>query len=192
MSDPVSRLKAMDAELHAIIASLEAPERPASTERLQAPTGLPEIIATFGDLQRYVRSDGSVSPDWEAEQIVRVELPFPIPLSWDASQQATRLACHRKIAPVFLDVLRQIQRDGHRDLVQSYGGAYHFRPQRGSAKLSTHSWGIAIDLNTRTNPLGSKGDMPEALIRIFEDHGFYWGGRFSRPDPMHFQFAKGY
>jgi D-alanyl-D-alanine carboxypeptidase len=60
-------------------------------------------------------------------------------------------------------------------------------PERG---LSVHAWGIAIDLNAASNKPGSRGDMDERVIKIFCEHGFYWGGNFG--DPMHFQFAVGY
>jgi hypothetical protein len=53
-----------------------------------------------------------------------------------------------------------------------------------------HSWGIAVDHNANTNLLGAEGDMSQQIVEIFESEGFYWGGRFKRKDPMHFEFTR--
>ena len=71
-----------------------------------------------------------------------------------------------------------------------YGGCYVHRAKRTSTKLSCHSWGIALDIRPATNAMGTPGDMDPAIVKIFRDHGFKWGGDFK--DPMHFQYAKGY
>ena len=34
------------------------------------------------------------------------------------------------------------------------------------------------------------GDIPIEIVQAFEDNGFYWGGRFSKPDTMHFQYVN--
>ena len=76
----------------------------------------------------------------------------------------------------------------------SFGGCFAFRPQRTGTRLSAHSWGIAIDLNTATNTQGSVGNMDAGLVEIFRAAGFEWGGEWSGKvrDPMHFQFCSGY
>ena len=81
-----------------------------------------------------------------------------------------------------------------RDKLRSYGGCFNFRAKRSGSKLSTHAWGIAIDLNPETNGMGRDGDMPAGIVRVFESFGFTWGGRWSGAgkDPMHFQFCSGY
>ena len=71
------------------------------------------------------------------------------------------------------------------------------RRVRGGRVPSIHSWGCAIDLgflNTLTNkaelcPLGSER-VQLGLLAIyphFRDHGWYWGGGFSRRDFMHWE-----
>ena len=37
--------------------------------------------------------------------------------------------------------------------------------------------------------LGEKGCVRE-LVPIAHDHGFYWGGHFTRQDGMHFEVAR--
>jgi len=59
--------------------------------------------------------------------------------------------------------------------------------------LSNHSWGTAVDINPSTNPMksGAYFDMPEEIVRVMCDWGFFWGGYFSPPDGdyMHFEFV---
>lgn len=61
-----------------------------------------------------------------------------------------------------------------------------------TAKLSTHAWGIGLDINVHENPLGKAPKMDARIVAIFRDHGFKWGGDWTRPDGMHFQYATGY
>ncbi len=63
----------------------------------------------------------------------------------------------------------------------------------GTSTPSNHSWGTAIDVNAPVNPRRKRGlpmitDLPPAVVKMWEDHGFRWGGRYSWPDPMHFEF----
>ena len=88
-----------------------------------------------------------------------------------------------------------IEKEGLKDQVKRFGGCYNYRKKRGNdIKLSTHSWGIAIDLNPATNRMGTPGDMHPDIVEIFRKAGFKWGGDWPRggKDPMHFQFCTGY
>ena len=210
-----------DAVLHARIAEfngLRHPDRIAVGQRLEIPSkkdlapppppsapptaaagptpphGLEAILAEFGDIYSYLRDDGTLEARWETDQLARAVLPFPIPLSWDPAKPARSVYCHRLLVPVFPAVLQEIERRGLRDQVRTFGGCFNFRAKRSGSKLSTHSWGIAIDLNPETNVMGGAGDMPADIVDAFESHGFTWGGRWSGrgKDPMHFQFCSGY
>ena len=50
-------------------------------------------------------------------------------------------------------------------------------------------WGSAIDVNVSTNPLGARPHQDPRLVRAFAQAGFVWGGRFLRPDGMHFEYG---
>lgn len=60
--------------------------------------------------------------------------------------------------------------------------------------LSTHAFGISVDINWEENCNGcSNFDMPREIIDAFESYGFRWGGRYksifgSTIDPMHFEY----
>lgn len=161
---------------------------------LPPPHGLNAVLAAFGDIYAYLRADGSLDPSWETDQLDRAQLPFAIPLSWDRTKQVTNLYCHRKLVPVFAGVFGEIRRRNLQGRVETFGGCFNFRAKRSGSKLSTHAWGIAIDLNPETNPMGKPGRMPESIVQTFRDFGFTWGGDWSgrSRDPMHFQYCSGY
>jgi hypothetical protein len=74
-------------------------------------------------------------------------------------------------------------------------GTYNCRAIAGTSRKSMHSYGVAIDLNTKYAAYwqwdGAKGwsnQIPREIIDIFEKHGFIWGGRWYHYDTMHFEF----
>jgi len=166
----------------------------ATTNRLAPPHGLQEIINVFGDIFEFIHPDGHLDPRWESEMLTRITLPFPIPLSWNPDLVVDQIRCHKLLAEIFVDLLGRIHQRGLAGRVNSLGGCFSFRMQRAGAKISTHAWGVAIDLNTRTNAQGTSGTMDPDIIDIFRDAGFTWGGNWlgKRRDPMHFQFCSGY
>lgn len=171
------------------------PQPVSSDTELAAPNGLGQILDVFGNIFECIQDDGNLNEQrWHQEYFARARLPFSIPLSWDPTNYVTRLMCHKKLVEVFGEVFAAIEGEDLRDEITSYGGCYNFRSKRSSGKLSTHSWGIAIDLNPHSNPMGSPGDMHPGIVEIFRDHGFKWGGDWPRryKDPMHFQFCTGY
>jgi hypothetical protein len=161
---------------------------------LMPPGGLDEICATFGDIFGYIAADHTLDSRWQTEFLARIVLPFPIALSWDHSQTLSAITCHKLLATSFTGVFNRIQSSGLQSKVTSFGGCFSFRSQRTGTKLSTHAWGIAIDLNPETNAQGTAGDMDAELISIFRSAGFKWGGDWEGKtrDPMHFQFCTGY
>jgi hypothetical protein len=63
---------------------------------------------------------------------------------------------------------------------------------RGSASVySIYSWGCAIDLNAKNNPLASTGKWSTAFINTIKTGGIFreqnWIGR---KDPIHFDLVK--
>lgn len=104
------------------------------------------------------------------------------------------------------DSLRAISREikNHPDLVPytKTAGTFYWRKVSGSNRLSAHSYGIAIDVGvsksnywkwdhkgkSETDQIQYKNQIPLELVKIFEKHGFIWGGRWYHYDTMHFEF----
>ena len=78
----------------------------------------------------------------------------------------------------------------------SWCGSYVPRLMRGSStRISTHTFGTSFDIACDRLRFGHSVDLTEHpdldnFVRIFESHGFLWGGHFSRPDPMHFELYE--
>lgn len=79
-------------------------------------------------------------------------------------------------------------------------GAYVCRVIAGTDRVSAHGYGIAVDIATprahywRWAKGGAAGRpvwrnaIPMEIVRIFEKHGFIWGGRWYHYDTMHFEY----
>jgi peptidoglycan L-alanyl-D-glutamate endopeptidase CwlK len=79
-------------------------------------------------------------------------------------------------------------------------GTFYWRKIARSERLSAHSFGIAIDINTDHSDYwqwakpGADGRplyrnrIPMEIVEIFERHGFIWGGKWEHFDTMHFEY----
>jgi len=80
------------------------------------------------------------------------------------------------------------------------GGSFNWRQIAGTRRLSAHSFGMAVDFNTKLGgywrwsgaPEGNAGKYanryPEALVHHMERFGFIWGGKWHHFDGMHFEY----
>jgi hypothetical protein len=79
-------------------------------------------------------------------------------------------------------------------------GTYVCRVIAGTSRVSAHGHGIAIDISTnhahywrwaKEGPDGGivyRNEIPMEIVRIFEKHGFIWGGKWHHYDTMHFEY----
>ncbi len=106
---------------------------------------------------------------------------------------------HELALPHFQAVFGEIVANQLESCLVSFGGCAVARHigRDPDKRLSSHTWGIAIDLNETVNPLGATPPPAGApgsviaLVPLFNKHGFAWGGHFknSAPDGMHFELA---
>jgi hypothetical protein len=153
--------------------------------------GLLETKVKLGQFWYVPRGDGTVTidPAWAQANLVRV--PF--------SGVGIVATCHRVIVPYLQAALSEIAAAGLAGAIDTantnrYGGCYGPREVRSAGgttggNLSRHTWAMALDTNTATNPLGGRPTMDCRVVRIFRRHGFAWGGNFLTPDGMHFEWV---
>jgi peptidoglycan L-alanyl-D-glutamate endopeptidase CwlK len=79
--------------------------------------------------------------------------------------------------------------------VTRLGGTFNWRVIAGTNRQSTHSFGIAIDINTTYSDywqwdksMTYHNKIPFEIVEIFEKHGFIWGGKWYHYDTMHFEY----
>lgn len=80
-------------------------------------------------------------------------------------------------------------------VINTYG-TFNWRVISGTKRLSNHSFGIAIDIDTKFSNYWKwsgknyqyKNAIPHEIIEIFEKHGFIWGGKWYHYDTMHFEY----
>jgi hypothetical protein len=141
--------------------------------------------ALIGTMNFRILKNGFIDPDpaWVAANIADGVEPL-----------LGTVRCHRLMFPQLRAALGEIEREGLAGLVRprDYGGCFvpRFIDRNSSKPLSMHAFGLAIDLNVSTNQLGTAGDMDPRIVAVFEKWGFVWGGRWARPDPMHFELAR--
>lgn len=104
----------------------------------------------------------------------------------------TTMFVNAKAAPHFLRLARIFEARAPEYAAAVAAGtpddwSYSNRDIRGETTKSYHAFGLAVDVNALTNVLGTAGDMPMEVVEEWELEGGAWGGRFSRPDPMHFE-----
>lgn len=85
-------------------------------------------------------------------------------------------------------------------LFAEVGGSFAWRKIAGTDRMSTHSYGIAFDLNAALGGYWrwsgrAEGDagaydnrIPPEVVVAFERRGFVWGGKWHHFDGMHFEY----
>ncbi len=104
----------------------------------------------------------------------------------------------KKLIAVLKD-LKKLPRKFHKYFTRT-AGTFNWRNIAGTNRKSVHSFGIAIDINTaysnywRWSKPGPDGNykyisrIPIEIVKVFEKHGFIWGGKWYHYDTMHFEY----
>ena len=138
--------------------------------------------------------DGNVSPLWQRTNLVRISTPFPMTFG---GKRISGISIHRKCAESLSRVLQAIwTASGHNQAVieqwgmDKFGGSFSYRLMRGINRLSMHAYGCAVDFDVERNGLGDPtphfANCP-LVLDAFAQEGWVWGGRWRRPDGMHFR-----
>ncbi|MDP8970110.1 MAG: M15 family metallopeptidase [Actinomycetota bacterium] len=186
-----------------VLIALAPDARPADVAaRLRRVTGLqPEILEPPQTRRAFIsgaaarrafepytyvdRGDGTIQidPGWVRRNIVAAPVPI----------LRGHVVCHRLMIPQLQGALQEIADRGLAHLIDpsQYGGCWVPRhiDWSPSKPLSMHSWGLAVDLNVSTNGLGRIPTMDPRIVEVFDRWGFVWGGRWRRPDGMHFELG---
>lgn len=133
------------------------------------------------------------------ENQTRITLPYPMIIAWDKSKKINSIVCHQKVAESLQRVLTRVSNEYTMDEINHhgfnlFGGCLNVRQIRGGSRWSTHSWGIAIDIDPARNGLRTPWNKaylgrPECrkFVQAFKDEGWYSLGLERNYDPMHFQ-----
>lgn len=135
-----------------------------------------------------------IDDTWEKEHIIRVALAPLLP----GVRGPQTAWMHKEVVPHFEALLQAWKQAGLLPHIKTWNGCYAARFRRGITPpvLSAHAWGSAFDINAAWNPLGKAPAAPGAvgsvweLATVAEKHGWVWGGRWKRPDGMHFELGR--
>jgi len=154
------------------------------------------VDAFYGDPRG---ANGEPSKKWESQNIVRVPAPWKLVTAWDF-RPVSGIRIHRKCEESLGNVLSMIwTASGQSEAkikewgMHLYAGGYDFRLMRGVTSLSMHSWGCAVDFDSARNAFGDTtpnfATIP-AVLDAFAAEGWTWGGKWRKPDGMHWQAAN--
>jgi hypothetical protein len=144
-----------------------------------------EVRRVYGDFSWSEGNKGRVTVDplWVRANIVRVTL-----------HTGKRVSCHRLVADEMVALYEAACKAS--EYTPTKIGMYVPRHTmwNPTKSLSTHSWGIAFDIDWHINPYGVKegtrlrqDETSMNFVHVFEDAGWTWGGRWRTGDDMHFQ-----
>ena len=104
---------------------------------------------------------------------------------------------HKHLQAVEKDLKKLLKKHpSYQKFLIPMGGTFKWRKIAGTSRLSVHSFGAAIDINVKHSAYWrwNKGayryhnKIPIDIVKVFEKHGFIWGGKWYHYDTMHFEY----
>lgn len=149
---------------------------------------------SMSDLSQFYGAPCSVN-------LARIEVPWTMKLAWDKKTRIKTVSVHEKCAESLSRVFAEVSNTYSPQEIKEYGlnlygGSYNCRKMRGSERMSTHAWGIALDFDPERNQL--RWDANKAFLarpelepfwQIWEREGWTSLGREKDYDWMHVQAA---
>lgn len=142
-------------------------------------------------------------PDLKAKFMTLWDVPADLEIGFIPK----RIYCNKDLIDPLCAAFCELVKTGLVSELKTWDGCFNIRVIRGYEKkyvqllkagkkeeamrlMSIHSWALAVDMNAFENQLNTPGKLSKEFTKCFTDNGFDWGGKFKRPDPMHFQLAK--
>lgn len=129
-----------------------------------------------------------ISPRWVAQNLTECRLAKA---NGKGKDVVTR--CHHLVKEPLQHAFKEIAARGLWRLIHTFDGLWVARHMTWNPRrpLSSHSWGIAFDLNAATNPYnGPISAENRALNEVLGCYGFAWGGDWrGARDAMHWELA---
>ena len=153
--------------------------------------GTSERVQVFGAFAWSDLKGGSIriDPGWVARNIVSCCLAKANGQGGDVNTQ-----CHTLAKEPLERAFQELAQSGQWRLIDTFDGLWVPRHMTWNSRrgLSSHSWGIAFDLNAATNAYnGGTSAANRTLNETFNRYGFAWGGDWNgAKDSMHWELAE--
>ncbi|MFB9991209.1 M15 family metallopeptidase [Deinococcus oregonensis] len=136
------------------------------------------------------------SSAWARENLTRVQMSDLPDWPTYPGAEITGVTVHRLVAPVLIATWADVVSLGLAKHLRTFNGAFaarHMGHDR-TRPLSVHAFAAAIDFDAAWNGYGvplERMQINRDVVRVFEERGWTWGGRWSTPyeDGMHFQWT---
>jgi len=152
--------------------------------------------------------------DYSSESAARKNLvTVTVPIwAFENNTNGKKITINRKVtmnklvADDFVDIMTEIYNDPEQFPIWYYADGKYYQAEGftwknigGTQTPSQHACGVAVDINANWNPqyvVPAKSlfkiDSNGSVVRIFTEHGWYWGGEYrqNRLDWMHFSLTE--
>lgn len=137
----------------------------------------------FGEFRTRGFLRPSPDPRWVKANLVTAKVPV-----------LGTVRCHRLVLPQLAAAMTELHAAGLDRLIdvadsRSGGACFTQTPRQGDMVPSRHLWGIAVELNPSSNPVGRPPTLDRRIVRVMAHHGFAWGGTWLHPDGSHFEWV---
>ncbi len=167
------------------------------------------------DSDKILKKEGA--PDSITSQMVALEVEY---IDYNGKEQKGVLVVNKKVAKEVAEIFKEIKNSGFqiekivpiseyswdddKSMFDNNSSGYNYRFVANSKKLSNHSFGMAIDINPKYNPMIIKDNVyppngiynsknigtitaDSEVVKIFKKRGWNWGGDYkSLKDYQHF------